>query len=138
MINAHCKLGRTAIHHLSSIHPSIFYPSIKLSITFHCLPQRLTTIIIILFITIITIIIIIITILNIIIINIIIHPKGLTATLVREDNKIKDLSFLVGPKLYEGECYSDIVSERVMMSWWMIMIMMIDMIEMMMWMDDDD
>jgi len=63
-----------------------------------------------------------------IIIIIIIYPKGLTATLVREDNKIKDLSFLVGPKLYEGECYSDIVSERVMMSWWM----------MMMWMDDDD
>ncbi len=33
------------------------------------------------------------------------HCKlGLTATLVREDNKIKDLSFLVGPKLYEGNC----------------------------------
>eukprot|EP00596_Hydrurales_sp_CCMP1899_P000532 CAMPEP_0119052400 /NCGR_PEP_ID=MMETSP1177-20130426/73711_1 /TAXON_ID=2985 /ORGANISM="Ochromonas sp, Strain CCMP1899" /LENGTH=530 /DNA_ID=CAMNT_0007031957 /DNA_START=3 /DNA_END=1593 /DNA_ORIENTATION=- len=31
------------------------------------------------------------------------HCKlGLTATLVREDNKIKDLSFLVGPKLYEA------------------------------------
>jgi DNA excision repair protein ERCC-3 len=31
------------------------------------------------------------------------HCKlGLTATLVREDNKIKDLSFLVGPKLHEA------------------------------------
>lgn len=31
------------------------------------------------------------------------HCKlGLTATLVREDNKIKDLHFLVGPKLYEA------------------------------------
>lgn len=31
------------------------------------------------------------------------HCKlGLTATLVREDNKIKDLSFIVGPKLYEA------------------------------------
>ena len=31
------------------------------------------------------------------------HCKlGLTATLVREDNKIKNLSFLVGPKLYEA------------------------------------
>ncbi len=31
------------------------------------------------------------------------HCKlGLTATLVREDNKIRDLSFLVGPKLYEA------------------------------------
>ena len=31
------------------------------------------------------------------------HCKlGLTATLVREDNKIQDLSFLVGPKLYEA------------------------------------
>lgn len=31
------------------------------------------------------------------------HCKlGLTATLVREDNKIKDLNFLVGPKLYEA------------------------------------
>jgi DNA excision repair protein ERCC-3 len=31
------------------------------------------------------------------------HCKlGLTATLVREDNRIKDLSFLVGPKLYEA------------------------------------
>jgi DNA excision repair protein ERCC-3 len=27
---------------------------------------------------------------------------GLTATLVREDDKIRDLSFLVGPKLYEA------------------------------------
>jgi len=31
------------------------------------------------------------------------HCKlGLTATLVREDNKIRDLNFLVGPKLYEA------------------------------------
>ena len=31
------------------------------------------------------------------------HTKlGLTATLVREDNRIKDLHFLVGPKLYEA------------------------------------
>ena len=31
------------------------------------------------------------------------HCKlGLTATLVREDNRIKDLNFLIGPKLYEA------------------------------------
>ena len=31
------------------------------------------------------------------------HAKlGLTATLVREDNKIADLNFLIGPKLYEA------------------------------------
>ena len=31
------------------------------------------------------------------------HTKlGLTATLVREDDKIQDLNFLIGPKLYEG------------------------------------
>ena len=31
------------------------------------------------------------------------HCKlGLTATLVREDEKIKDLNFLIGPKLYEA------------------------------------
>lgn len=31
------------------------------------------------------------------------HCKlGLTATLVREDEKIQDLSFLIGPKLYEA------------------------------------
>jgi DNA excision repair protein ERCC-3 len=31
------------------------------------------------------------------------HCKlGLTATLVREDEKIRDLNFLVGPKLYEA------------------------------------
>lgn len=31
------------------------------------------------------------------------HCKlGLTATLVREDDKIKDLDFLIGPKLYEA------------------------------------
>ena len=31
------------------------------------------------------------------------HCKlGLTATLVREDGKIKDLDFLIGPKLYEA------------------------------------
>ena len=30
------------------------------------------------------------------------HCKlGLTATLVREDNKIEDLQFYIGPKLYE-------------------------------------
>lgn len=27
---------------------------------------------------------------------------GLTATLVREDDKIEDLNFLIGPKLYEA------------------------------------
>ena len=31
------------------------------------------------------------------------HTKlGLTATLVREDDKIADLNFLIGPKLYEA------------------------------------
>lgn len=31
------------------------------------------------------------------------HCKlGLTATLVREDDKIEDLNFLIGPKLYEA------------------------------------
>jgi len=31
------------------------------------------------------------------------HTKlGLTATLVREDDKICDLNFLIGPKLYEA------------------------------------
>lgn len=31
------------------------------------------------------------------------HCKlGLTATLVREDDKINDLNFLIGPKLYEA------------------------------------
>ena len=31
------------------------------------------------------------------------HTKlGLTATLVREDDKIDDLNFLIGPKLYEA------------------------------------
>ena len=31
------------------------------------------------------------------------HTKlGLTATLVREDDKIQDLNFLIGPKLYEA------------------------------------
>lgn len=31
------------------------------------------------------------------------HCKlGLTATLVREDDKIVDLNFLIGPKLYEA------------------------------------
>jgi DNA excision repair protein ERCC-3 len=31
------------------------------------------------------------------------HAKlGLTATLVREDDKINDLNFLIGPKLYEA------------------------------------
>ena len=31
------------------------------------------------------------------------HAKlGLTATLVREDDKIQDLNFLIGPKLYEA------------------------------------
>ena len=34
------------------------------------------------------------------------HSKlGLTATLVREDDKIADLNFLIGPKLYEGNRY---------------------------------
>lgn len=31
------------------------------------------------------------------------HCKlGLTATLVREDDRIQDLNFLIGPKLYEA------------------------------------
>ena len=31
------------------------------------------------------------------------HTKlGLTATLLREDDKITDLNFLIGPKLYEA------------------------------------
>ena len=31
------------------------------------------------------------------------HSKlGLTATLLREDDKIEDLNFLIGPKLYEA------------------------------------
>ena len=31
------------------------------------------------------------------------HCKlGLTATLVREDSRIEDLNFLIGPKLYEA------------------------------------
>ena len=31
------------------------------------------------------------------------HCKlGLTATLIREDEKIKDLNYLIGPKLYEA------------------------------------
>lgn len=35
--------------------------------------------------------------------NIKAHCKlGLTATLVREDNRIHDLNFLIGPKLYEA------------------------------------
>ena len=39
------------------------------------------------------------------------HCKlGLTATLVREDNKIKDLSFLVGPKLYEAN-WNDLTNQ---------------------------
>ena len=29
-------------------------------------------------------------------------PVGLTATLLREDDKIADLNFLIGPKLYEA------------------------------------
>lgn len=36
-------------------------------------------------------------------VNIKTHSKlGLTATLLREDNKIEDLNFLIGPKLYEA------------------------------------
>ena len=39
------------------------------------------------------------------------HSKlGLTATPVREDDKIKDLNFLVGPKLYEAN-WSELVRE---------------------------
>ena len=34
------------------------------------------------------------------------HCKlGLTATLVREDDKIEDLSYLIGPKLHEVCAY---------------------------------
>ena len=32
--------------------------------------------------------------------------SGLTATLVREDDMIKDLPYLVGPKLYELDIYT--------------------------------
>ena len=46
-----------------------------------------------------------------VVINVNAHCKlGLTATLVREDNKIKDLSFLVGPKLYEAN-WIDLTSD---------------------------
>lgn len=39
------------------------------------------------------------------------HIKlGLTATLVREDNKITDLNFLIGPKLYETN-WSDLAEQ---------------------------
>ena len=35
--------------------------------------------------------------------NIKAHCKlGLTATLLREDNKISDIHFLIGPKMYEA------------------------------------
>lgn len=41
------------------------------------------------------------------------HTKlGLTATLVREDDKIDDLNFLIGPKLYEAnwlDLYADLL-----------------------------
>ena len=41
------------------------------------------------------------------------HCKlGLTATLVREDDKIKDLHFLVGPKLYEAN-WMDLTQQGV-------------------------
>lgn len=33
---------------------------------------------------------------------------GLTATLIREDNKIEDLNYMIGPKLYE-ENWLDLV-----------------------------
>eukprot|EP00835_Amoeboradix_gromovi_P001183 NODE_49_length_27162_cov_0.380039.p3 type:complete len:674 gc:universal NODE_49_length_27162_cov_0.380039:10476-12497(+) len=40
------------------------------------------------------------------------HTKlGLTATLVREDEKIDDLSFLIGPKLYEAN-WQDLASQN--------------------------
>ena len=35
---------------------------------------------------------------------------GLTATLIREDNKIEDLNYMIGPKLYE-ENWLDLVNE---------------------------
>ncbi|GJM93508.1 hypothetical protein PR202_ga10070 [Eleusine coracana subsp. coracana] len=36
------------------------------------------------------------------------HCKlGLTATLVREDERITDLNFLIGPKLYEANCHAE-------------------------------
>ncbi|CAG8828135.1 20496_t:CDS:1, partial [Gigaspora rosea] len=39
------------------------------------------------------------------------HTKlGLTATLVREDDKIQDLNFLIGPKLYEAN-WMDLASK---------------------------
>ena len=39
------------------------------------------------------------------------HCKlGLTATLLREDNKIDNLEYLIGPKLYE-ESWKDLVDE---------------------------
>jgi len=34
---------------------------------------------------------------------------GLTATLIREDNKIEDLNYMIGPKLYE-ENWLDLVA----------------------------
>ena len=36
---------------------------------------------------------------------------GLTATLVREDDKIDDLNFLIGPKLYEAN-WMDLTKEN--------------------------
>ena len=40
------------------------------------------------------------------------HSKlGLTATLVREDDKIADLNFLIGPKLYEGKNYKNFLAD---------------------------
>ncbi len=45
---------------------------------------------------------------------------GLTATLIREDNKIEDLNYMIGPKLYE-ENWLDlvlIIHERLVKGFW--------------------
>ena len=39
---------------------------------------------------------------------------GLTATLVREDDLIKDLSFLLGPKLYEANWMAHTITKKCM------------------------
>jgi DNA excision repair protein ERCC-3 len=42
------------------------------------------------------------------------HCKlGLTATLVREDEKIKDLNYLIGPKLFEVCDFEKLMNRRI-------------------------
>lgn len=46
---------------------------------------------------------------------------GLTATLIREDNKIEDLNYMIGPKLYE-ENWLDLVAiyySRLVKGFWL-------------------